>query len=123
MHRPVKASGRAAALVDGSRVSQSARISEGTGSKIVAPLRSSVSISRSGSRTVWSDMIWVHAPISGPVSVCHTEMSKQDGAVCAMTSSGPRPSGSTFASMLFSIPSRVIIAPFGSPVEPEVKRM
>ncbi|MNP31604.1 hypothetical protein D3C76_1247320 [compost metagenome] len=65
-------------------------------------------------------MISTQAPNSGAVRVCQTEMSKQAGAVWAITSSAFRPRGRSLASMLLSMPARGTITPLGWPVEPEV---
>ncbi|MCY1504654.1 hypothetical protein D9M68_388350 [compost metagenome] len=77
-------------------------------------------MSAAGSRTTSSAMISTRAPNTGAASACQTEISKQGGAVWAITSPSPSPSGTTLASMLLSMPVRVTIAPFGTPVEPEV---
>ena len=47
-------------------------------------------------------------------------MSKHCDAVCAITSVGPIDREVSLLSMLLSMPPSVTIAPFGTPVDPEV---
>ncbi len=66
-------------------------------------------------------MITVLPPTVSGAIACHSEMSKHWDAVCATTVPDSSSKVSTFASRWLSMPACSQAAPFGAPVEPEVK--
>ena len=60
------------------------------------------------------------APVNGASKNCHTAMSNEGDAVCAMTSPGPRFKYGTLLSWFWSMPRISTKTPLGAPVEPEV---
>src|SRR5215216_3568653 len=97
-----------------------ARSIVGTTSTTVTLSSSTSLISLPGSWLAPSPIICVRAPTSSPATICHTDMSKLCDAVCPITSSLLSLSSSTFASRWLIIPPCSIIAPFGTPVDPDV---
>jgi hypothetical protein len=65
----------------------------------------------------------VVAPTARGENHCHSEMSKVAAASWDTRSPAVMPSTATLARTWLSMPSWRISAPFGSPVEPDVKMM
>ncbi|KGW99002.1 hypothetical protein Y048_6462 [Burkholderia pseudomallei MSHR456] len=93
---------------------------DGTDSNTVTPSASSCANSCCGSHAASPGITAVRPPTSNATRYCQIDTSKVVTAISATTSSSPIARSSIFASRWFSMPRCSIIAPFGSPVEPDV---
>ena len=93
---------------------------EGTISTTLIASRSTSASSCGASAATSSDTIRTRPPTSSGARNCHTEMSKHCEAFWATVSASVRPRSRILACRWFSIPTCSTIAPFGTPVDPDV---
>ena len=97
------------------------RIKEGTTSRIVTRSLATSCSNCTGSRAASSLKMTTLPPTNSADKNCHTEISKHCDAFCATLSAFVSFRSHTLAYKWFNMPFCSTIAPFGVPVEPEVK--